>query len=221
MSDSKPVKEKRDVRGFNRVSLGGVGELVITQGDAERLEIDADEKVMPRIVTRVEDGTLVIGIEPGSWWRRLTDVTKTIRYDLTMREIRGIVLSGVGTIQAPGVSAERLDLIVSGAGKLHIMDLSAHDLTAVMSGAGGCEVSGRVETQDLKITGAGSFRAPDLRSSSTKVLLSGTGSVTVNVDQTLDATISGAGSIKYHGEPTVFQRITGVGSIRSLDCDSE
>lgn len=220
MRDSDRVKERREVRGFGRVSLGGVGELVITQGDEERLEIEADEKVMPRIVTRVEDGTLLIGIEPGSWWRRLTDATKRIRYDLTMRDIRGIVLSGVGTIQASGVSAERLDLIVSGAGKLRVADLSAHELTVAITGAGSCEVSGRAETQDLKVTGAGSFRAPELLSSSAKVLLSGTGGITVNVDETLDATITGAGSIKYHGEPTVFQRITGVGSIRSLDCDS-
>jgi hypothetical protein len=220
MPDSKRVRERRDVSGFSRVTLGGVGDLVIRQGDSEGLEVEADEQVLRRIVTRVEDRTLFIDLDPGVWWRRLTDATKKIRYDLTMREMAGIALSGIGTIQASGVSSERLQLVVSGAGRLRVTDLSARDLTAVISGAGSCEVSGRVETQDLQVTGAGSFKAPDLRSSRTKALLSGTGGITVNVDQTLDATISGAGSIKYHGEPTVFQRITGVGSVRSLDCAS-
>jgi hypothetical protein len=217
MPDSKRLKERRDVSGFSRVLLGGVGELVITQGDAERLEIEADEQVMPRISTRVEGDTLVIGLEPGSWWQRLTDAMKKIRYELTMREIAGVVLSGAGTIKASGVSGERLELVVSGAGKLRVEDLSVRDLSAVISGVGGCEVLGRVENQDLKVTGAGSFRAPELRSCCARALLSGTGGITVNVDETLDATISGAGSIRYHGEPTVFQRVTGVGSVKSLD----
>lgn len=217
MPDSKRITETRDVSGFSRATLSGVGVLVITQGDTESLVIEADEQVMPRITTRVGDGTLLIGLEPGSWWHRLTDATRKIRYDLSMREIAGIKLSGAGTIEASGVSAERLELAVSGAGKLRVHGLSATDLSVVVSGVGGCEVSGRVENQELKVTGAGSFRGPELRSCCAKALLSGTGGITVNVDETLDAVISGAGSIKYHGEPTVFQRITGVGSIRGLD----
>ena len=78
-------------------------------------------------------------------------------------------------------------------------------------------VSGRVDDQEVKITGAGGYRAGELTCSSAKAALSGTGSITLNVEETLDATITGAGSIRYHGEPTVFQRITGVGSVRSLD----
>jgi hypothetical protein len=175
---------------------------------------------MPRVTTRVEDGVLRIGLEAGSWWQRLTDAMRKVRYELSMREITGITLSGAGTIEASGVSTDRLDLDVSGAGKLLLNGLSATELTVVVSGAGSCEVSGRVEEQDVRITGAGGYKSPELASCCAKALLSGTGSITVNVSDTLDATISGAGSIKYHGEPTVFQRITGVGSIRGLDCRS-
>ncbi len=217
MPDSNRTTETREVEGVNRVSLAGVGVLVITQGDAESLVIKADAQVMSRITSRVEGETLVIGLESGSWWRKLGDALKTIRYDLTMKEIAGITLAGAGKIEASGVSAERLDLAVSGAGKLRIDALSATDLSVVVSGAGGCEVSGRVENQDITITGAGGYKAPELRSCCAKALLSGTGTITVNVDETLDATVSGAGSIRYHGEPTVFRRITGVGSIRGLN----
>jgi hypothetical protein len=217
MPESKRVTEKRDVSGMSRVSLDGVGRLVITQGDAESLVIEADERVMPRITTRVEDGTLRIGLEAGAWWRRLTDTVRTIRFDLTMREVAGITLSGSGRIEASGISAERLDLKVSGAGNLRVDGLSATGLLVTVSGAGNCEVSGRVDDQEVKITGAGGYRAGELTCSSAKAALSGTGSITLNVEETLDATITGAGSIRYHGEPTVFQRITGVGSVRSLD----
>lgn len=217
MPDSKRITETREVREFSRVSLDGVGHLVITQGDAESLVIEADEQVMPRITSVVDDGTLVIRLETGPWWQQLGDALRMIRYDLTMREIEAITLAGAGKIEASGVSAERLDLTVSGVGSLGVDALSASDLSAVVSGAGSCNVTGRVESQDVTIKGAGSYRAPELRSARAKALVSGTGSITVNVDGTLDAKVSGAGSIRYHGEPTVFQRITGVGSIRGLD----
>jgi len=217
MSESKRVTERRDVGGMSRVSLDGVGRLVIAQGDQESLVIEADESVMPRITTRVEDGTLRIGLEAGAWWRRLTDAVRKIRYDLTAREISGITLSGAGGIEASGISTQRLDLVVSGAGDLSVEGLSATELSVTVSGAGDCEVSGRVEEQEVKVTGAGDYRSPGLRSARAKALVSGSGDITVNVEETLDATIKGVGSIKYHGEPTVFQRIVGVGSIRGLD----
>jgi hypothetical protein len=217
MSDSKRITETRDVRGFHRVSLDGVGHLVITQGDAESLVIEADRQVMPRIKTIVEDDTLTIRLETGPWWQQLGDPLRRIRYDLTMREITGITLAGAGKVGASGVSAERLDLVVSGVGSLKVDALSAAELSTVVSGAGTCDVSGRLEGQEVTIKGAGSYRGSRLQSGRAKALVSGSGSITVNVEETLDATVSGAGSIRYHGEPTVFQRITGVGSIRGLN----
>lgn len=217
MPDTKKVTETREVAGFGRVSLGGIGALTITQGDCESLAIEADERVLPRITSDVEDGTLVLGLKPGSWWKKIGDALKTVRYNLTMRDISGIALAGAGTIKASRLSTERLELVVSGAGSLRVESLAATDLSVVVSGAGSCEVAGQVENQDVRITGAGGYRAPTLESCCVKAAINGTGSITVNVRETLDATVSGAGSIKYHGEPTVFQRITGVGSIRGLD----
>jgi hypothetical protein len=217
MPESKRITEKRDVGGFSAVSLDGVGRLVITQGEEESLVIEADEGVMPRITARVDDGTLRIGLERGGWWNRLTDAMKKVRYDLTVREVVGIRLSGAGEIEASGVSAERLEIVVSGAGDLSVRGLSATDLSVTVSGAGDCEVSGRVEEQEVKVTGAGDYNSPGLRSARAKALVSGAGDITVSVEETLDATIKGVGSIKYHGEPTVFQRIVGVGTIRGLD----
>ena len=107
MPESKRITEERGVSGFSRVALCGVGNLVIKQGDAEALVIEADERVMPRITTRVEDDTLLIDLEPGAWWHRLTDATRRIRYDLIMREIAGIRLSGTDGSR-PATSAESI-----------------------------------------------------------------------------------------------------------------
>lgn len=48
----------RDVRGFDSVSFGTSGELFITQGDREALEIVARAADLARIVTEMRGGTL-------------------------------------------------------------------------------------------------------------------------------------------------------------------
>jgi len=56
----KITTQSRDVSGFDQVSLGGSGELTITQGDKDSLTIEAEDNVMRRIETEVKGDTLFI-----------------------------------------------------------------------------------------------------------------------------------------------------------------
>ena len=213
MPRSDSVKEARDVNGFRRVVLAGVGVLRVKQGGAEALTVEAPADVIELVTSEVEDGTLTLGMRRGAWPKGLRRDGRTIRFDLTVTEIEGITLAGAGDVLSDGISTDELSLTVSGAGSLRMDGLTAVSLIVVLSGAGDCEISGEVESQEIKIAGAGSCRARSLKSKAAKVLVSGTGSVEVSVDDTLDAQVTGTGSVRYHGEPTVFQRVTGVGSV--------
>jgi hypothetical protein len=54
------VTEDRQVSGFDGIAFDGIGELIITQGDTESLTVQADENVMPHIVTEVRGSELNI-----------------------------------------------------------------------------------------------------------------------------------------------------------------
>ena len=55
--------ETRSVSGFDQVELAIRGELIITQGDQESLEIEAEDNLLDYIETTTYGDTLVIGLK--------------------------------------------------------------------------------------------------------------------------------------------------------------
>ena len=104
--------ETRPVSGFDRISVRYHGDVVLEQGDTEGLVIEADEELLPRIKSEVQDGKLTIGIDV-QWWEWLTEWMKfsnlddkKIRYKINMRQISGISLSGSVNLQAAQIKSD-------------------------------------------------------------------------------------------------------------------
>jgi hypothetical protein len=57
------TSEARDVSGFDKVELKGVGNLSLEQTGSESLTVEAEEEVLPKIRTEVENKRLIIGPE--------------------------------------------------------------------------------------------------------------------------------------------------------------
>ncbi len=230
----KVVTETREVSNFSRVSLSGSGELTITQGDQESLEIEAEDNIMLRIKTEVKGETLFIGIESIGWWNVIP--TRPIKFYLSMKDIASLDLSGSGNVNASSIETERLDVAVSGSGDIAIdsltaeklevdisgsgnvtMDsLTAEALEVYISGSGKCNLAGQVTEQEIDISSSGKYLAAKLESQTVTVKVSGSGNVTVWASDTLDVKISGSGNVEYYGDPDVTQDISGSGSLKSL-----
>jgi hypothetical protein len=213
--------EIREVSGFNRVVLEEYGELILTQGSAASLKIEADEDVLSRIETVVGEGTLTIGIG-GTWWDKLgmalNEVLsgRKIVYQLTVTELNGVTVRGAGRVKCAELRTDELEVRVAGAGEVTIGSLSTGQLGVDVPGAGRVQLAGQATEQRVAITGAGSYRAPQMESQKAQVKVTGVGSATVWATGELDATIQGVGSIEYYGSPAVRPNITGVGRLVSL-----
>jgi hypothetical protein len=197
----------RNVSGFDRVSLQGIGTLVIEQGESESLTIDAEERVLRRIETAVQDGTLYIRPDRGFRTR------EEIVYSLTVDDLTGIELSGAGQAQMRRLETGALSLTLSGAGALAIEELIADTLDIQSSGNVSVTLKGAVDTQTVSFGQAGTYDAEDLESRAATVSVDGAAQAIVNVSESLDATASGAASITYLGDPTVSESTSGVGSV--------
>lgn len=209
------ITETRQVAGFDRISLSGIGELTLTLGDQESLEVEAEDNFMEYIQTEVRGSTLHIGIDAPPTTN--FQPTRTIKYRLTMKEIVGIEVSGAGDIKAGEIVTTDLDVESSGAGNVVIDTLEAEFLSISLSGAGDLDIrGGEVSRQKVDISGAGTYKASDLECQVADVLISGAGRATLWVTETLDVDISGVGSLEYYGQPTVTQDVSGVGSVKSL-----
>lgn len=201
--------ESRDVHDFDRIELSGVGTLTITQGTAEALTVQAEDNLLPHIGSIVRGGTLTLAPLPGS----NIVPTRPIRYDLTVKQVRAIDVSGAADATASSISADQLDLGVSGAGHVQALHVTSSALTVHLSGSGTVTVSGQAERQSVSISGAGKYQAADLSTRQATVDISGAGSSTVNVSDQLKATVSGAGHVTYTGSPQVQQEVSGAGSV--------
>lgn len=212
VGSGKSVTETRDVSDFHAVNFAFLGDLQITQGDEEALTITGDDNIVELIRTRVVDG--VLHIDGGA-----ANIGRTIvplRYELTVKNLDGLSLSGLGNVEMASLEGRTLALTLSGAGSLGIDNLAVDDLAVTLSGLGSANLRGEVNQQAATVSGAGSYYAGDLRSQTAAVQISGVGNAEVWAVETLSATISGAGNIEYKGNPQVVQQISGLGRVTAL-----
>jgi predicted small secreted protein len=208
------ITEPREVSHFNRVSMGGSGELTITQGDEESLSIEADDNLLRHIHSEVKDGILFLGMRGSNWSDRIRP-TKPIKFSLILTEIAGLDLSGSGSIRASRITAQDLAIDISGSGDVTIGSLAAQKLDVGLSGSATCAVSGgKVSRQGIDISGSGEYRGAKLESQAVEAEISGSGHATVWVRDSLSVNISGSGEVDYFGTPgKITKEVSGSGSI--------
>jgi hypothetical protein len=205
------VAETRPVSQFDRVSVSGAGHLAIVQGDQESLTIETDDNLLPLIKSEVAGGLLKLGPENVN-----LNPTRTIRYQLRLKDLRELHLSGALEAEAQSIKTDRLLLAISGSGKIQVSGLEASDLDARISGSGDIRLAGKVNCQTISISGSGNYRAGDCESQNTTVHVSGSGDATIWARGALEAHVSGSGDIGYFGSPQVNSHVSGSGSVHSL-----
>jgi hypothetical protein len=227
------VSETREARDFDRITLSGVGTVTIAQTGEESLAIEAEDNILPLLTSEVHDHELELSVQHDAH----ISPRASIHFYVTVKDLHAISLSGAGKIElstlksrdlrlalsgsgdltAPELSAETLDIRLSGAGKIAVDRLTASELDVTLSGLGNVKLAGHVARQTVSIPGAGSYDAVELTSDHARVKMSGAGSATVNVSETLEATVSGVGSIRYAGQPRVRRSVSGLGSIHPIN----
>lgn len=202
------VKENREVSGFQEVSLDGMGNLIITQGDQESLIIEAEDNIIPHINSEVIDNKLEI-----SYDRAMPTPTEEVNLYLTLEDIDSIEISGVGKIRSEQLNTEQLSIKIDGAVECNLSDIDVEELIITNSGAGRIVLSGSADQQTITINGAGDYDGADLESRSATITINGAGNAVLNVREFLKAVINGSGRIEYIGDPQLQEEINGIGTI--------
>ncbi len=207
------ITESRNVSNFDRVSLSGSGEVLITQGGEESLTVETDDNIMQYVTTEVRSGTLYLGFDTE---RNKSISPSRLRFTLGVDDLVGLNISGSGDMTAASLDTDRLDVKVGGSGDVRIDSLATGAVDVQISGSGEIELAGEADGQDITISGSGEVRTGDLQSETVEVRISGSGDATVWATESLDARITGSGSVRYYGSPTVNSSGSGSGKISSL-----
>lgn len=185
--------EARDVGGFHSVNLRGAADASIRVGEAPSLSATADDATLRELRTEVRHGMLIVEQKGGWPWSR-----KGLKLDITVPELREVVISGAGDITVDGARGQSLELSLQGAGNL-VAGGEIHSLTVHINGAGNASLAG-------------------LHAREARVVVNGTGDVTVRASDALDAVVNGVGSVRYLGTPPRLEtQVNGVGGIERIE----
>jgi hypothetical protein len=205
--------EKRNVADFSIVSLSISADVYITQGNQTSLEIQASEKSLKNLVTKVDGDELNIK------WNRNNYSNGEITIRITMQEIEGFNIAGSGNIFAnSAIKCNEIELSIAGSGDIKLKDISANEITSNVAGSGNVVLGGnnKVRSHSINIAGSGDVSAKKLEVNEVTVSIAGSGDCYVHAVEELEVNIIGSGDVYYYGSPEVESNVMGSGDIEKL-----
>jgi hypothetical protein len=189
LATATAAAEPRPVPTFHGIAVETVVTIELAIGPTTKVDVSAPKDFLPKLETKVKDGTLHIAT-PG-FKGKMPDVTVTIT--------------------TPSLDA----IAINGVAKIHATKLSGNQLAIAVDGAGDLDLSGKADQLQIAVSGALDLKAKDLVASTAAVQISGTCSGTLDVTRSLAAAISGAGNLVVYGKPSITRSISGIGTIES------
>lgn len=195
--------------GVTSVIAGASFVVHLTVGDTEQATIRLDDNLTGLVDATVREGTLRLGLKPGS-----NVHNATLSAEVTVRHLDQLITNGashVTLVSAP--TGPALQLTTSGASQI-IGPVRVDRLDAAASGASILTLSGQVGVLRLSTAGDSQLFGAGLTIADLDVVLSGASQANVVVSGTLAVTAAGASVLRYRGNPTITrQQISGTSSI--------
>ena len=208
--------ESRPVSEFDSISVCCSMRLILTQGDSESLEIEADDNLLPEIESVVTNGKLIVRFKDSFGGIRLLN-TSPIIVRVSAIQINGVDISGGGRLDSTGpIQTSGLVLDVSGGSRGLIDNLQAETLSLEMSGGSRMELIGSVADQTISLSGGSNYLAGELQSQTATLDMSGGGRATLWVTEILNVDLSGGANASYYGNPMINQSLSGGSHLQSL-----
>ena len=212
MATAQTAREERPVAGFDQIVLRAGGELLITQGAKERLVVEAEPRLVPRLLSEVKGGVLELRFAEGSF-----STTQPIRFHVTVKSLKSLQAKGSGDIVIERLDTPSFGVELAGSGDMRIGQLMTQRLSAKLDGSSSVELGGgHAISQTVEVKGSGSYDATAFATEESSVSIRGSAEVKVAASRSLVARISGSGDIEYVGNPQVVESVSGSGSVRKV-----
>jgi len=201
--------QDRPVTSFHAIKVSGGIDVELSQGNALKLQVEADENLIALIRTEVKEG--VLNIYPSESIRD----AKTLKIHLTFQKIDAITASGGCDIESNHkLSFDILKVDLSGGCDIEL-DCKAGNLECKLSGGCDAEFKGEAENGTFDASGGCDVKASEFWLKNCSVDATGGSDVTVYATGELTLKASGASDITYSGNPAkVIKSATGASDIK-------
>lgn len=163
--------ETRNTGAFTSISSYCSADILLTQGSETIVKVEADEDVIHKVITKVEDGELKVDI------KGVLHNVKVLRVHVTAPQITAIKLNGSGDLMGMNLlKATNLVLVIHGSGDMEL-DLSATGVKASINGSGDMKLAGISGNFELNVNGSGDFIGKNLQLELAQITNHGSGDI--------------------------------------------
>lgn len=203
------ITQNRPLTPVSSVEYNGSADVIISYSETPSLRVEADDNLIDKITTSVQNERLRIHQTSGSFTRARIYVGTP---NLTTLYAYG---SGKVTVNE-GFYTNTFTLFTFGSGNTEVKDLHSNVLNTQNNGSGNITVSGSATNHNCQIRASGSVHARDLVTRETAVAVYGSGNATVYASDRLFVNIMGAGNVMYAGNPLLTTDVKGSGRVSKL-----
>ena len=183
------ITEPRNVENFYHVIVSGSANVFITFGETFDVKVKAYENILPKVETKVQNGTLFIGLKQNVG----NDNSEVY---ITMPALISVTTNGSGNINAKGnfLGMDYFSATTTGTGMISIEKGSAKNYKITISGSGDVKSFG-FTTEQATVSTAGSGDAELTVTKNLKATLKGSGNIYYKGNAVVDATTSSTGKV--------------------------
>lgn len=193
--------QKRIVEGdFKNVSVSNAIDVVIVQSDSTEITVEADDNLQKDIITKVENGTLIIKCKYNSFG----DVTK--RVTVKMPVVNKLEASSASTIKTQKVIlGEEIDLEASSAASIDV-NIESDNISCDSGSGSTINVQGKALKIKTSASSGSSINAEKLLANEVHAEASSGASINVHPIVRLKADASSGASINFDTDPKIYEK---------------
>jgi len=212
-SKSQPGSRDFQVGAFDKISLLGSPNVIVTVGGAPSVRAEGDSKRLEALEVKVENGILKIGYKKGNWsFGRREHGPVTVH--VSAPSLTGAEVAGSGDMKIDKVEGGDFAGEIAGSGEIQLAALRARNASFAIAGSGGVTANGTAETAEFDIAGSGDIRAGGLQVKRAKVSIAGSGNVETKATESANVDIMGSGDVLVTGGAKCSVNKMGSGDVR-------
>lgn len=194
--NGKVTTEERNVTSDFTEVRGSAGlDVYLTQGDENKIVVEADENLLQYIQTDIEGGKLHVTTSENIGRSTAKKVYVTFKALNTVEASSGADVTGNSVIKSQNLTLK------SSSGATLDVEVFAQEISAKTSSGADLEVSGKATSLTADASSGSELNAKELLVLNCNAEASSGAEVTVNVREKLETNVSSGGDINYYGNP--------------------
>ena len=225
------IEKTLELDDLNEIINIGAIDIVISQGDTQKVVAVGHGNIIDRLETAVQNDTWKVKLERGNYRNYELTIYITVveleniviigSGDVSIGKFKNlsnldIEITGSGDIVSDSLIGESIDINIIGSGNVDLITI-ANSLNSSITGSGDINISGETTNQTCDIIGSGDYNTFKLESDNCDIKIAGSGDAKINTQNSLDINIAGSGDIYYIGNPNINVNISGSGSVINMN----